>query len=312
MYDITILGSGPSGLTAAIYAVRAGHKTLVVAGIRWGGQLMLTTEVENFPGFVEGIQGPELMMNMRKQAERLGAEFVNTDATSVNFSKRPFTIAADKKEYLSKTVIIATGADSLWLNVPGEMQLRGKGVSTCATCDAFFFKGKDVVVVGGGDSAMEEALYLTNVAKTVTIMHRRDSFRASFIMQKKVKENPKITILWNTSITKYLGETHLTGVMIKDLQKGTEKEFRTNGVFVAIGHKPNSDLFTGIELDAKGYIVRKPVLDKAGMSLYHSATSVPGVFTGGDVHDHRYRQAITAAGFGCMAALDADKWLSEL
>lgn len=311
MHDIVILGSGPAGLTAGIYAVRAGHKTLLIAGVRWGGQLMLTTLVENYPGFVNGIQGPELMMNMRSQAERLGVEFLNSDFTQANFSKKPFAITADGKVYQAKSVIIATGADSIWLNVPGELQLRGKGVSTCATCDAFFFRGKDVVIVGGGDSAMEEALVLARVASKVTIVHRRDSFRASKAMQERVFAEPKIKVIWNKMVTKILGTENVTGVVLKDVQSKREKEFKTDGVFVAIGHKPNSDKFKGIELDAKGYIKRKEIKDENGLLKYRSATSVPGVFTGGDVHDWRYRQAVTAAAFGCMAALDADKWLSE-
>lgn len=303
MYDIIILGSGPSGLTAAIYAIRAGHKTLVISGVKWGGQLMLTTLVENFPGFADGIQGPDLMVAMRKQAERLGVEFVNTDFSKADFSKKPFTVTADDKRYEAKSVIIATGADSIWLNVPGELQLRGKGVSTCATCDAFFFRKKNVVIAGGGDSAMEEALVLANVATSVTIIHRRDSFRASDAMQKRVFANPKIKVLWNKVITRYIGTDHVTGLMLKDTVTGKEEEFKTDGVFVAIGHKPNTDLFTGIDLDEKGYV------KKTGMT---SETNVEGVFVAGDVHDHRYRQAITAAAFGCMAALDADRWLMSI
>lgn len=312
MYDVIILGSGPAGWTAGIYTIRAGHKTLLIAGIRWGGQLMLTTLVENFPGFPEGIEGPELMMNMRKQAEKLGVEVVSTDFTQADFTSKPFKITAGDKAYEAKSVIITTGADSIWLGVPGELQLRGKGVSTCATCDAFFFRNKDVVVVGGGDSAMEEALYLSQVAKSVTIVHRRDAFRASHAMQDRVLENKKIKTLWNKVVTKYLGTNHVTGVMLKDTVFGSEEEFRTDGVFVAIGHKPNTDLFKGIELDSKGYIVRKEVFDRDGLLKYRSATNVPGVFVGGDVFDYRYKQAITAAGFGCMAALDADRYLSEL
>lgn len=311
MYDIIILGSGPAGWTAGIYAIRAGYKTLLIAGTRWGGQLMLTTLVENYPGFVEGIQGPDLMVNMRKQAERLGVEVLNTDFTQADFSKNPFEVTADGKTYQAKSVIITTGADSIWLNIPGEMQLRGKGVSTCAVCDAFFFKGKNTVVVGGGDSAMEEALVLAKVAKSVTIVHRRDAFRASKAMQDRVFAEPKIKVIWNKTITKYLGTEHVTGVMLKDLKTGKEEEFKTDGVFLAIGHKPNTEKFRGIELDSKGYIVRKEIKDENGLIGYRSATSVPGVFVGGDVHDYRYKQAVTAAGFGCIAALDADKWLQE-
>lgn len=312
MYDIIILGSGPAGLTAGIYSVRAGHKTLVIAGIRWGGQLMLTTLVENYPGFAEGIQGPDLMMNMRKQAERLGVEFVNTDFTRADFSSKPFKITADNKLYEGKSVILATGATDLWLNIPGELQLRGKGVSTCATCDAFFFRNKDVVVVGGGDSAMEESLVLANVADKVTIIHRRDRFRASQAMQKRVFENRKIKVMWNKTVVKYLGMEKVTGVVLKDINTGNEEEFKTDGVFLAVGHKPNTEIYKGIELDAKGYISRREEWDKTGLLKYYSETSVPGVFVSGDVHDYRYKQAITAAGFGCIAALDADKWLQEI
>lgn len=311
MYDVIILGSGPAGLTAGIYAVRAGHKTLIIPGIKWGGQLMLTTLVENYPGFADGIQGPDLMMNMRKQAERLGCEFLNTDFTQADFSSHPFKITASGKVYEGKSVIIATGADSIWLNAPGELQLRGKGVSTCAVCDAFFFRNKNIVVVGGGDSAMEEALVLAQVAQSVTVIHRRDAFRASFAMQKRVMNNPKVKVMWNKTVTKYLGTDHVTGILLKDTKTGEESEFKTDGVFVAIGHKPNTEKFKGIERDVKGYIVRKEVKDEEGLLKYRCATSVPGVFVGGDVHDYRYRQAITAAAFGCIAALDADKWLQE-
>lgn len=310
-YDIIILGSGPAGLTAGIYAIRAGYKTLLIPGIQWGGQLMLTTLVENYPGFIDGIQGPDLMVNMRKQAERLGVEFLNTDFTQADFSQKPFKITADGIVYEAKSVIIATGADSIWLNIPGEMQLRGKGVSTCAVCDAFFFRGRDTIVVGGGDSAMEDALVLSKVAKAVTIFHRRDKFRASKAMQDRVFKEAKIKVIWNKSVTKYLGTEHVTGVMMKDEITGKEEEFKTDGVFLAIGHKPNTEKFVGIELDTKGYIVRKEVKDESGLLGYRSATSVPGVFVGGDVHDYRYKQAITAAGFGCIAALDADRYLSE-
>lgn len=314
MYDIIILGSGPAGLTAAIYAIRAGHKTLVISGIKWGGQLMLTTLVENFPGFADGIQGPDLMMAMRKQAERLGVEFVNTDFSKADFGKKPFTVTAEDKTYEAKSVIIATGADSIWLNVPGEIQLRGKGVSTCATCDAFFFRNKDVTIVGGGDTAMEEALVLANVAKSVTIIHRRDAFRASDAMQKRVLANPKIKVVWNKTITKYLGveAEHVTGIMLKDTVTAKEERFKTDGVFVAIGHKPNTDALTGIDLDEKGYIKRYEKGDPQSPIAFTSATNVEGVFVSGDVHDHRYRQGITAAAYGCMAALDADRWLQQI
>lgn len=311
MYDVIILGGGPAGLTSSIYTIRAGYKTLLIAGVRWGGQLMLTTLVENFPGFPEGIQGPDLMMNMRNQAERLGVEILNTDFSEANFASYPHIITADAKTYEGRSTIIATGADSIWLNVPGEIQLRGKGVSTCATCDAFFFRGKNVMVVGGGDSAMEEAIVLAKVASSVTLVHRRDSFRASFAMQERVKENPKIKIVWNSEIKKYIGDQNLKSVLVKDIKTGKEKDMPIDGVFVAIGHKPNTGLFKGIELDSKGYVVPHSVTDKLGLIKFRTATNVPGVFVAGDVHDHAYRQAITASGFGTMAALDADRWLSE-
>ncbi|OGG03875.1 thioredoxin-disulfide reductase [Candidatus Gottesmanbacteria bacterium RBG_16_37_8] len=311
MYDVIVLGSGPAGFTAAIYAVRAGRRTLMIAGTRWGGQLMLTTLVENFPGFSNGIQGPELMVNMRSQTERLGVEVLNIDITQADFTKKPFEITADGKKYLAKSVIVATGADSIWLNVPGELPLRGKGISTCATCDAFFFKEKNVIVVGGGDSAMEEALVLAQVAKSVTIVYRRDQFRASKAMQDRVFKEPKIKIIWNTELVKYKGTDKLEAVILKDTNSGKEKEMKIDGVFIAIGHKPNSEVFKGLEIDAKGYIVRKEITDEKGLLKYRSATNIDGVFTAGDVHDYRYRQAITAAAFGCMAALDADKWLGE-
>ncbi len=311
VYDIIILGSGPAGFTAGIYSVRAGWKTLIIAGTKWGGQLMLTTLVENYPGFSDGIQGPELMMNMRKQAERLGVEILSNEFTQTDFSKFPFKVIIDEELYQGKSVIIATGADNIWLNVPGELQLRGKGISTCATCDAFFFKGKEVIVVGGGDSAMEEALVLSKVAKSVTIVHRRDKFKASFAMQERVKTDLKIKILWNKTITRYFGDQHLEGVFLRDTVTNEEEQVKTDGVFVAIGHKPNTEKLTDIDLDAKGYVIKKEARDEEGLLKYTSSTSQPGVFVAGDVQDYRYRQAITAAAEGCRAALDADNWLSE-
>lgn len=310
MYDVIIIGSGPAGLTAGIYCVRAGLKTLILAGIRWGGQLMLTTLVENYPGFIDGVQGPDLMMNMRKQAERLGVEILNIDFEKGDFTKRPFSLTANGKTYQSKAVIVSTGADSKWLEVPGEIQLRGKGVSTCATCDAFFFRGKDVVVVGGGDSAMEEALVLARVAKSVTIIHRRGEFRASLAMQKRVFSEPKIKVIWNKAVSRVLGDTHVTGMILKDQITGQESEFKTEGIFAAIGHIPNTDKLKGLELDRKGYIVRKEVKEH-DLLKYRSATNIIGVFVGGDVHDYNYKQAVTAAGFGCIAALDVIRFLDE-
>jgi len=311
IYDVIILGSGPAGLTAGIYAIRAGRKTLLIAGSRWGGQLMLTTLVENYPGFVEGIEGPELMVNMRNQTERLGVEILNSDVTEADFNKKPFEVKSDGKIFKGKSVIIATGADSIWLEAPGELQLRGKGVSTCATCDAFFFRDKDVIVVGGGDSAMEEALVLSQVTKSVTIIHRRNAFRASIAMQDRVFKEIKIKVKWNTELIKYNGTAKLESVILKNSKSGKEEVKKIDGVFIAIGHKPNTGIFKGIDLDEKGYVVRKLTKDEKGLLKFRSTTSVEGVFTGGDVHDYRYRQAVTAAGFGCMAALDADKWLME-
>ena len=310
MYDVIIIGSGPAGLTAGIYCVRAGLKTLILAGIRWGGQLMLTTLVENYPGFIDGVQGPELMMNMRHQAERLGVEILNIDFEKGDFTKQPFSLTADGKTYQSKAVIISTGADSKWLEVPGEIQLRGKGVSTCATCDAFFFRSKDVAVVGGGDSAMEEALVLAKVARSVTIIHRRGEFRASLAMQKRVFSEPKIKVIWNKAVSRVLGDDKVTGMILKDQITADESEFKTDGIFVAIGHTPNTDKLKGLELDRKGYIVRREVMEK-GLLKYRSATNIEGVFVGGDVHDYNYKQAVTAAGFGCIAALDAIHHLDE-
>jgi len=301
IYDVIIIGSGPAGLTAAIYTTRADLKTLVIAGIKWGGQLMLTTEVENFPGFPEGIQGPDLMANMRKQAERFGAEFVDDDFTSADFSSSPFKVSVGDKTYEAKSAIIATGADTKWLNVPGEKEKIGRGVSSCAPCDAAFFRNKKVIVVGGGDSAMEEALVLTKFADLVTLVHRRDSFRASEIMQKRVKENPKIKILYNCEITEVLGEMKVEKVKLKDTKTGEESEMPIDGIFVAIGHLPNTTKLTGIDLDEEGFV---KVRD-------HFLTNKEGVFVAGDVHDKEYKQAITAAGYGCSAALELQKWLSN-
>lgn len=300
MYDIIILGSGPAGLTAAIYTTRANLKTLVIAGGKWGGQLQLTSLVENFPGFPEGIQGPELMMNMRKQAEHHGAEILETGFVSADFSNRPFKVTAENDQtYEAKSVILATGADARWLGVPGEEEKIGRGVSSCATCDAGFFRNKVVAVVGGGDSAMEEALVLANVASSVTLIHRRDSFRASQIMQDRVKENPKITVVYNSAITEVSGNLKVEKVKVKNLQTNEEKEMPIDGVFVAIGHIPNTKEIKGIDLDDQGYV---KVYD-------HFKTNVEGVFTAGDIHDRAYRQAITAAGYGASAALEAEKWL---
>jgi thioredoxin reductase (NADPH) len=302
IYDVIIIGSGPAGLTAAIYTTRANLKTLVIAGTKWGGQLQLTSDIENFPGFPEGIPGPKLMNNIRKQAERFGAEIVETDFTSGDFSKTPFKIAAGEKEYTGKTIIIATGANAKWLGVKGEQEKIGHGVSVCAPCDGFFFKNKNIIVTGGGDSAMEEALVLTGFASQVTIVHRREELRASEIMQKKVKENSKIKLLLNSEIIEILGEEKVTGVRIKNTKTNQISEMPIDGIFVAIGHTPNSKIFKGIEVDDEGYI----------KVFEHSKTNIPGVFVAGDVHDKHYQQAITAAGFGAQAALEAEHWLEAV
>lgn len=302
MYDVIIIGSGPAGLTAAIYTTRANLKTLVIAGTKWGGQLMLTTLVENYPGFPQGIQGPDLMNLMRKQAERFGAEIIDKDFINADFNPPaggPFKVSTADTDYEGKSVIIATGADTKWLNVLGEKEKIGRGVSSCAPCDAFFFKNKNIIVVGGGDSAMEEALVLTNFANQVTIVHRREDFRASDIMQKRAKQNPKIKFLLNSEVIEILGQDKVMGVKIKNTKTNKISEMPIDGVFVAIGHLPNSTLFKGIDVDEQGFIKVKD----------HYKTNIDGVFVAGDVHDAHYKQAITAAGYGCAAALEAESWL---
>ena len=303
MYDVIIIGSGPAGLTAALYTTRANLKTLVIAGSKWGGQLQLTTLVENYPGFPDGIQGPELMTAMRKQAEHFGAEIIEREFTSGNFSKPggPFTVRAEDTEYEGRSVIIATGADTKWLGVPGEMEKIGRGVSSCAPCDAPFFRNKNVIVVGGGDSAMEEALVLTRFAQNVIIVHRSDSFRASEIMLKRVKENPKIKLLLNCEVKEILGDQHVESVRLLNNKTNKEEKMPIDGVFVAIGHIPNSKVFEGIDRDEFGFI----------RVQNHYKTNIEGVFVAGDVHDAQYKQAVTAAGFGCAAALEAEKWLDQ-
>ena len=304
---LIIIGSGPAGYTAAIYAARAELTPLLFEGRMLGGlpggQLMLTTEVENFPGFPEGLMGPEMMELFKKQAERFGTKILSEDVTAVDFSTRPFLVKTGEREYRAQAVIVCTGAQAIWLGVPGEKDYQGHGVTACATCDGFFFKGKSVVVVGGGDSAMEEALFLTKFASKVTIMHRRGELRASKIMQKRAENNPKIEFVWNTEIQEVLGDgAKMTGLKIFNNQTSVMSEFSADGLFLAIGHKPNTEIFAGqLELDAKGYIV---------VQNGSTRTSVDGVFAGGDVIDHTYRQAVTAAGTGCMAALDAERWLS--
>ncbi len=302
MYDVIIIGSGSAGYTAAIYSCRAGRKTLLIAGSIPGGQLMLTSDVENFPGFPESIVGPELMEHMRKQAERFGPEIVYDDASDVDFKSRPLSVTVDKKTYEGKTVIISTGANAKWLGIPSETKFRGHGVSSCATCDGYFFKEKNVVVVGGGDTAMEEATFLANITKKVTVVHRRDKLRASQIMQERSLKNPKISFVWDSVVKEILGDSNVTGVTSKNLKTGKEQLLKTDGVFVAIGYEPNTSIFKGqIDLDPKGYIITHK----------ETETNVPGVFAAGDVRDFRYRQAITAAADGCKAAMDADRFIGE-
>ena len=301
-YDIIIIGSGPAGLTAAIYAGRALVKTLVIAGRLSGGQLMLTSGVENFPGFSEGIQGPNLMQEIRKQAERFGAEIMDEDVESVDFKRRPMHVAAGKQTYTSNAVIVATGSSAKWLGLPTEKQLRGRGVSSCATCDGYFFREKRVVVVGGGDTAIEEALFLTKYATEVTVIHRRDKLRASKIMQSRAFSNKKIQFLWDSAVDEVLGQEKVQGVKVKNLKTGELSMLPCDGLFVAIGFQPNTKIFEGqIQLDEKGYIAIKN----------HTHSNMNGVFVAGDVHDHRYRQAVTAAGEGCKAAMDALSFLEE-
>ena len=301
-YDVVIIGSGPAGYTAGVYTARAKLSVLVISGTLPGGQLMTTSEVENYPGFPSGIFGPELMMNMRQQAERFGATIVDDEVTQVDFKKRPFKITTHSEMYDSDAVIICTGASPRKLGIEAEQQFGGRGVSYCATCDGPFFKGEDIVVVGGGDTAVEEATFLTKFGKSVKIVHRRDSLRASAIMQEKAKENPKIEFIWNNVVIDIKGDKKVATVQIKDVRSGKEATLKAGGLFVAIGHEPNTSIFKGqIELDDKGYIALGE----------NTKTSVEGVFAAGDVHDHRYRQAITAAGFGCMAAIDVERWLSE-
>jgi len=303
LYDVIIVGSGPAGLTAAIYATRASLKTVILAGTKWGGQLQLTTEVENFPGFEEAIQGPDLMLKMRKQAEKFGAEFVQADMDATDFSTMsggPFTVTANGKSYTGKTLLIATGADAKTLGVPGEGALTGHGVSYCATCDGAFFRNKNIIVVGGGDSAMEEAQFLTNFAAKVTLVHRRDEFKSSQIMSDRCKKNPKIEFLLNSQVAEVKGEGRVQSVVIENTTTHEKKDMPIDGVFVAIGHIPNSKVFQGIEMNERGFV----------RSQEGTRTNIDGIFVSGDVEDSRYMQAITAAGYGCMAALDIERYLA--
>jgi len=300
LYDVIIVGSGPAGLTAAIYTGRADLKTLVVSGVMWGGQLMLTGEVENYPGFKDGVMGPALMDNMLKQAERFGAEIVFDDVSAADFSSRPFKISVRSQVYEGRSVIIATGASPRWLGLENEARLRGRGVSVCATCDAAFFRDKNVVVVGGGDTAMEEALALSKFARDIKIVHRRDELRASKALQERVRKDPKIRILWSSVVDDIRGKDKVEGVTLRNLDSNNKSELQCDGVFIAIGHEPNTPLFRAqIELDERGYIATRD----------GSKTSIEGVFAAGDVHDQRYRQAVTAAGDGCKAAIEVEKYL---
>lgn len=304
LHEVIIIGSGPAGYTAAIYAARAELKPLMFAGLQPGGQLMLTSDVENWPGEADGVLGPELMEKLKKQALRFGTDIRQEEIAKIDFSKRPFTVVTTSgEEHQAKAIIIATGASAKWLNVPGEKELQGKGVSACATCDGFFFRGKEIAVIGGGDSAMEEATFLTRFATKVTLIHRSESFRASKIMLERAQKNPKIEFKMNTMVEEVLGTDQISGLRLKDAVTGEVSEFKTQGLFVAIGHAPNTSLFKDVlELDQKGYIVTKPGSTK---------TNIEGVFAAGDVADHYYRQAVTAAGTGCMAALDAERWLAS-
>jgi thioredoxin reductase (NADPH) len=303
---VLILGSGPAGLTAAIYAARANLAPIVVAGMQPGGQMTITTDVENYPGFPDVIQGPWLMEQMQKQAEHVGTKIVHDLITSIDFTKRPFTCTGDSGDvFTADTLIITTGASARWLGLESEKKYQGFGVSACATCDGFFFRGKEVVVVGGGNTAVEEALYLTNHATKVTLVHRRDSFRAEKILQKRLFEHPKINVVWDSAVEEVIGKQAppgVTGVRLKNVKTGAAQEIKTDGLFVAIGHTPNTELFKGVlDMDENGYLIT---------ASDSTRTNIPGVFAAGDVQDHVYRQAVTAAGTGCMAALEADRFLA--
>ncbi len=303
MERVIIIGSGPAGLTAAVYAARANLRPLVLAGGLYGGQLMLTTDVENYPGFPEGIMGPDLMIRFREQAERFGARIENVDVTAVDFVKHPLVVRTYDARFEAESVVVATGASAVWLDIPGEERLRGRGVSSCATCDGAFFRDKHIVVVGGGDSALEEALFLTRFGRRVTLIHRRDRLRASKIMSNRARSHEKIDFIWNTVVEEVLGEERVTGLRLRNVVDGKTSEVQADALFVAIGHTPNTGVFAGqLDLDERGYIA----------SPDGSLTNVEGVFVAGDVNDHRYRQAVTAAGAGCRAAMDAEKYLEAL
>ncbi|MBC5806765.1 MAG: thioredoxin-disulfide reductase [Candidatus Eremiobacter antarcticus] len=300
---IIIIGSGPAGLTAAIYAARANLAPLLFAGGVYGGQLMLTTEVENYPGFPEGIQGPELMEKFRAQAERFGTEIYNVDVTRVDFSAVPLRVWTDEAEYAARAVVVASGASAIWLGLDGETRLRGRGVSSCATCDGAFFKEKDITVVGGGDTAIEEALFLTRFATNVTVIHRRDALRASKIMQQRAFAHPKVSFVWDSAVEDIVGDKHVTGIRLRNVKTGAFSDRKTDAVFVAIGHRPNTDVFANeLELDEKGYIRSEDGVH----------TNKRGVFVAGDVNDFHYRQAVTAAGMGCRAAMEAERYLEAI
>ena len=301
--NVIVIGSGPAGFTAALYAARADLEPLVLKGLEAGGQLMLTTDVENYPGFADGIMGPELMDQMEKQAQRFGAEILAVHVTEVDLSSRPFIVKAGDQAWRARTLIIATGATARWLGIPGEEKLRGRGVSACATCDGFFFRDRELLVVGGGDTAMEEATFLTKFASKVTIVHRRDAFRASKVMQDRVLANEKIEVLWNSVLDEILGEDAVTGAVARDVVTGEMHTIAADGVFMAIGHDPTTALFRDqLPVDENGYlVVHEPSTE----------TAVAGVFAAGDVTDHTYRQAVTAAGQGCKAAIDAERFLAE-
>jgi thioredoxin reductase (NADPH) len=302
-YEVIIIGSGPAGYTAGVYTSRAKLNTLLISGSLPGGQLMTTSEVENYPGFPNGIFGPELMMNMRQQAERFGAKLLDDEVVEVDFKKRPFGIRTHGQEFRSESVVICTGASPRKLGLRAEQEFAGKGISYCATCDGPFFKGEDIAVVGGGDTAIEEATFLTKFGRSVKIIHRKDFLRASKILQEKAFENPKIDFVWDNVVSDISGNKKINSISVRNLKTGEERKIPVGGLFVAIGHEPNTSIFKGqLELDDRGYIV----LTK------NTRTSVEGVFAAGDVHDYRYRQAITAGGFGCMAALDVEKWLVEI